>query len=263
MRLLEKIKRFSLKIAGISSTETLLPELKSTKTKELSYHQTKTGNYYLPKDAHGDCIAKCIKDNQIFDEDIIKIAQKYILPGTAVLDVGANFGQMTVLFSKYVGKTGKVYSFDADDFIFDILQKNTRKNGCHNVECIFGAVYKEQGETLYFPEQDFLRFQTYGSYGINFKTNVGRKVETLTIDSLDISMPISFMKIDVQGSDLFVMQGAVKTIKKYKMPIIFEFEHLFQDDFDLSFQEYVDFVSSINYRFERVVNGQNYLILPK
>jgi hypothetical protein len=70
------------------------------------------------------------------------------------------------------------------------------------------------------------------------------------------------MKIDVQGGDLFAMQGAVKTIEKYKMPIIFEYEYAFEEEQNLNFQEYVDFVKSINYKFARVINGQNYLILP-
>jgi len=47
------------------------------------------------------------------------------------------------------------------------------------------------------------------------------------------------------------------------MPIIFEYEYLFEEELNLNFQEYVDFVNEINYKFERVINGQNYLILPK
>ena len=46
------------------------------------------------------------------------------------------------------------------------------------------------------------------------------------------------------------------------MPIIFEYEYLFEEELNLSFQEYIDFVQSINYRFERVIMGQNYLIVP-
>jgi hypothetical protein len=71
------------------------------------------------------------------------------------------------------------------------------------------------------------------------------------------------MKIDIQGYDLLAMKGAVETIKRNRMPIIFEFEHLFQDELGINFQEYIDFVLSIGYRFERVIDGQNYLIIPK
>lgn len=235
---------------------------KTTRTRELAFYKTNTGNYYLPARAEGDTIANAIRNNVVFDQEIVDTAKKYIKRGTSVLDVGANFGQMTVLFSKFTGENGKVYSFDADDFVFEILEKNVKANNCLNVHCQFGAVYNQSGKELIFPEQDFVRFQTYGSYGIDFNAKTGRKVKTITIDDLNIEESISFMKVDVQGSDLFAMQGAIKTINKNRMPILFEFEYLFQDEFKLSFQDYVDFVRSIHYKFERVINGQNYLIVP-
>jgi hypothetical protein len=40
---------------------------------------------------------------------------------------------------------------------------------------------------------------------------------------------------------------ATETIKRHRMPIIFEFEQQFQAEFGTSFQDYVDFVNSISY----------------
>lgn len=237
---------------------------KSIKTDRLKLHETITGKYYLPEDAFEDYVANSIINNQIFDKEIIDCASLFIKPGTVVLDVGANFGQMSILFSKMTGDKGKVFSFDADDFIFEILKKNIDVNDRKNIEAVFGAVHNTPNQILIFPQQDFERFGTYGSYGIDYaKKKVGREVPTITIDDLSITDEISFMKIDVQGGDLYAMQGAIKTIAKHKMPILFEFEYLFQDEMHLDFQEYVDFVKSINYKFKRVINGQNYLILPE
>lgn len=237
---------------------------KSVKTDRLKLHETVTGNYYLPEDAIEDHVANTIINNQIFDKEVIDCASLFIRHGTVVLDVGANFGQMSILFSRMTGDGGKVFSFDADDFIFEILKKNIQVNDRKNIEAVFGAVHNTPNQILIFPEQDFERFGAYGSYGIDYtQKKEGRKVPTITIDDLNIAGEISFMKVDVQGGDLYAMQGAVKTIAKHKMPILFEFEYLFQDEMHLDFQEYVDFVKSIDYKFERVINGQNYLILPK
>lgn len=85
----------------------------------------------------------------------------------------------------------------------------------------------------------------------------------MTIDDLAIEEPVSFMKVDVQGCDLFAMQGAVRTIAKYKMPILFEFEQQFQDQYGTDFEDYVSLVHSIGYRFAETVMGINYLILPR
>jgi FkbM family methyltransferase len=250
---------------GVDIVRYIPPEkLKSTRTSALSYFETATGKYYLPTDAHADGIANAIRTDQIFEKDVVELALKHIKPGTTVLDLGANFGQMTILFSNAVGPGGKVYSFEADDFIFEILKKNIAANErTDRIIPVFGAVHNVANQTLYFPVQDFQRFGTYGSYGIDYAGTQGRPVPTLTVDSLEIPGPISFMKVDVQGGDLQAMQGARATIERNKMPILFEFEGAFQDEFHLDFQDYVDFVQSIGYKFARVTHGYNYLVLPR
>lgn len=237
---------------------------KSKKTKNLTLHKTVTGNYYLPTDAHDDIVANAIKNNQIFEKDVVDLASKYIKPGNNVLDIGANFGQMSILFSDMVGENGKVYSFDADDWIYEIFNKNIEANNkTGKIIPHFGAVHNVAGETLIFPEQNFEEFGSYGSYGIDYNAKKGREIKTITIDSLQIEAPIHFMKIDIQGGDLQALQGAVKTIEKNRMPILFEYEYHFEEKFNMCFQDYVDFVQSINYKFHKVVNGHNFLIISK
>jgi len=55
------------------------------------------------------------------------------------------------------------------------------------------------------------------------------------------------MKVDIQGGDLQAMQGAVATIARNKMPIVFEYQYRFEAQYKLSFQAYVDFVGQIGY----------------
>jgi FkbM family methyltransferase len=251
------VRRFGLDVVRYSPNQNAK---KSIRTNELVFHQTATGNYFLPKDAHQDSIANAIKQNEVFDDEIYQIAKEFIKPNTTALDVGSNFGQMAVLMSKLVGKNGNVHAFEADDFVFEILQKNIKQNSA-NIIPHFAAVHDKADEILYFPTQDFERFGTYGSYGIDYVHGKGRPINTLRIDDIEFELPVSFMKIDIQGGDLFALRGAVETIKKHQMPIIFEYEYLFEQELKLNFQEYVDFVRSINYRFERVIMGQNYLIV--
>jgi len=236
---------------------------KSKKTDKLSFYQTITGKYFLPTDAKADVVANAIINNEIFEKEVVELAALYIRLDTTVLDVGSNFGQMSILFSNMVGNEGKVHSFEADDWVYEIFTKNIAANGKENIIIPhFGAIHNIDDVTLIFPEQDFEKFDSYGSYGIDYTATAGRKVKSITIDSLNIQGPISFMKIDIQGGDLQAMQGAVKTIEKNKMAILFEYDYQLEDKYDLSFQKYVDFVLSINYRFAKVVNGHNFLIIP-
>ena len=51
---------------------------KSERSERLTLHKTSTGNYYLPTDAHQDVVARAIRNNEIFDEDVVNIAKSYI-----------------------------------------------------------------------------------------------------------------------------------------------------------------------------------------
>lgn len=236
---------------------------KTLHSKELKYYITKTGNYYLPKFAHGDIIVNDIINDKIYDYNVYKIAKKYIKKGTVVIDVGSNFGQLAIQYSRLVGENGKVYAFEADEYIFKILLKNIAANNCKNIIPINKAVYKNSIDKLFFPLQDFKINTTYGSFGIDYLNNTGRPVDSISIDSLNINELISFMKVDIQGGDLYALQGAINTIKKYKFPIIFEYEYALENQLKLKFQEYVDFINILDYKFENVINASNYLITYK
>lgn len=226
----------------------------------LGLYRTSLGDYYLPLDAPHDEIINRMREGEVFETEIVDVAKRYIKEGTAVLDVGANFGQMTLLFSRLVGADGLVYGFEAQKKVFEVFKKNVEVSNARNIIPLFNAVSAESGKTLYFPEPNFTRFNTYGSYNLPLDATVGQEVSSLKIDDLCIEKPISLMKVDVQGHDLFAMQGATETIRKHGMPIIFEFEQQFQGEYGTSFQDYVDFVDAIGYRFVEVVLQRNYLI---
>lgn len=224
------------------------------------FYETPIGKYHLPPDAPQDGIAKEMKQGKFFEPEIIETAKKYIQPGTTVLDIGSNFGQMAIEFSKLAGH---VFAFEADDYVFEILQKNIKANDRKNITAVFGAVYNESGQALIFPKQDFKEWKTYGSYGIDPNAQDGRIVKSLKIDDQKYPSRVSFIKIDIQGSDLFALRGAVETIMRDKPTVLFEFEQGLQASFKTSFQDYVDFVNSVNYRFTETIMGINYVIQPK
>lgn len=229
-----------------------------------SFHPTPIANYYLPKNSKADIIAAHMKRGVFFEPEVIETAKQFIKKGTGVLDIGANFGQMSLAFSELAGAEGIVYSFEAQKSVFNVLQKNIDANHRKNIKAHYNAVYSEDNLELVFPDPDFSEIHTFGSFGLNpsVTNSGGQKVTSITVDSLRIETPISFMKIDIQGADLFALRGAKQTILKHKMPILFEFEQEFQEQFGTSFKEYVDFVDEIGYKFERTVLGINYLIVP-
>ena len=227
---------------------------------QVGYFETSTGCWWLP--LSDDLIAVAMRLGNIFEPEIVAEASNHITPGSSVLDLGSNFGQMAVLFSRLTGPSGTVHAFEADPFVCHLLRRNIEANAVSNIIVHETAVWHESGQTLFYPEQDFARFGTFGSYGIDPKATAGRTVTSTAIDALDLPDNISFMKVDVQGSDLYAMEGASRTIERNKMPILFEFETLLQDDFGTSFEDYESLLARLQYKIDKVVGNNNYLIKP-
>lgn len=222
--------------------------------------RTATGNWWLPTDMPSDFLVNEVRAGRVFEGEVVEEALRHIKPGTTVLDLGANFGQMTVLFAR---KAAWVYAFEADPFICELLRMNRKENGARNVNVYQEAVWNIAGEMLPYQLPNG-RFAGYGSYGIHLpKTSTCQWVRSVTVDDYRPYRPISFMKVDVQGSDLRAMQGARATIARYRMPIIFEFEDLFCEEFGTCLDDYLGFVHEIGYEVTKIINGVNYLIEPK
>lgn len=250
--------RSSLNRIGIDVVRVPRPR-RGVRRQGLAYYQTPIGNYYLPTDAPDDVIARHMRAGKVFEPEVVEIARRYITPGSAAIDVGANFGQMALMFA---GMGARVYAIEAQKVVHDILCKNVAANQA-NVTPVFHAAFTESGKTLHFPKPDFEAWGAYGSYNLPLDATSGDPVDTIRIDDLDIAEPVSFMKVDVQGCDLFAMQGATATIAKNRMPILFEFEQRFQEEYHTSFQDYVAFVDAIGYKFAETVMDINFLIVPK
>lgn len=69
------------------------------------------------------------------------------------------------------------------------------------------------------------------------------------------------MKIDVQGHDLKVLKGAKQTILKYKMPIIVEYDKIFENKYKYNFLDFSNFAEEIDYQMSKL-NEDNYLLTP-
>lgn len=227
------------------------------------HFDTARGPFFLPENAADDVIARSIRKGRLYDAEVVHAAQQYVGRDSTVLDVGANYGQMSIEFSRMVGEGGRVYAFEAHPEVFGVLTMNIAANRAANISPIHAAVYDRSGVQLHYSEPDATEQMTRGSHGLDPRSDAGQTVRSLTIDDANIEGRIHFIKIDIQGCDLFALRGARNAILKMRMPIIFEYEEGLQPRFGTCFQDYVDFVQSIHYRFQSTIQGTNFLIVPK
>lgn len=149
------------------------------------------------------------------------MAYRLIQNGNTVLDVGAHIGWYAINFAKRFPQS-KIYSFEPIGITFEFLKRNIERNSTENIAIFnYGCSNKKEEKPLYY----FKGGSALASIEnlINHKGAQKIKCAFKPIDMICHELQISsvdFIKCDAEGSELFILQGGVNTIKKFK-PIIF------------------------------------------
>lgn len=137
--------------------------------------------------------------------------------GDVVVDVGANIGTHTVFFSQKVGSAGRVFAFEPQRMTFEMLCANLVLNGLLNVAPIQNGVSDQQGEIM-VPVLNPAVAQNFAALKIEGHAT-GDLVKVQPLDALELKR-CDLIKIDVEGMELKVLQGAEKTIRDCR-PLLF------------------------------------------
>lgn len=149
----------------------------------------------------------------------------HLSEGDVVFDIGANCGQMALIFSKLVGTTGKVISFEPVPRNCEILRKNLAMNECSNVEVVEAAVSSTVTKMRFRYEEDH---HTMGSLVEYSHTNIPYKnefeVSCITLDDYCAKAGIipKLVKIDVEGAGAEVLKGASTLLQQSRPHIFYE-----------------------------------------
>jgi len=233
-------------------------------------YKTKTGNFYLPTNTPNCVICIEIQRDLVYDPAVFNAVMEYLRPGSVVIDLGACFGQMSVLWAKELKESGGwVYAVEADKPVFDILVQNIQANECHNIWPLHRAAWHVSDQQLVFPEPTIDPHSTiptpaitYGSWRIDPGATVGPRVQSLVIDKLGLDN-VSIIKSDLQGADLLALYGCRDTLKRTDAHVVFEIEHNSKEVFGTSKQDYLDFLESIGYEVIKKIGSNNYLAGPR
>jgi FkbM family methyltransferase len=191
--------------------------------------------FYVPR---GDeYIGNEICTHHTWDMHKASAMRQFVKPGSTVIDAGANLGayDYAVQFSHWVGAGGRVLAMEPQPFIYGVLSANAVVAGVGNMQVYNTALGDAQRQTRM--EQTILdgssRGRAYGEAAsdhgskINFGGRTlglrGEQVDMITLDSLRVGN-VSFIKIDVQGSEDYVIWGARETIAREAPVILMERE---------------------------------------
>lgn len=117
-----------------------------------------------------------------------------------VIDLGAGTGDFSILASKKVGEGGMVIAIEPDPDVYRILELNIEKNSCKNVTALNIGVGGK-------PEEKDITF-----WGKTFGIKVKRLEKIL--EELHIENKIDFLKMDIEGSEVDVLNASTDIIKR-------------------------------------------------
>jgi FkbM family methyltransferase len=141
---------------------------------------------------------------------------QYIKPGDCVLDIGASIGLYSKLFSGWVGDRGLVHAFEPVAETFGYLSLSVRKLGLNNVVCHNAAVSSRNGQgKMIVPNGNFYRAEL---------SNTGEEVSLVKLDDLFTEF-VSFIKCDVEGHEIGVIEGATRLIERCHPVWLMEVKH--------------------------------------
>jgi FkbM family methyltransferase len=146
---------------------------------------------------------------------------KKVLPADAnCIDVGAHTADILKKIIKYAPE-GNHFAFEPIPWLYkDLAKKYSRK-----VKVFDLALSNEKGDATFYLFKD--RPAVSGLKQRTFSTDYGSQETKVKVETLDNiipeNLPIHLIKIDVEGAELQVLQGAANILKKYKPIIIFEF----------------------------------------
>ncbi|GEM_PF-1463128 len=189
----------------------------------LFYYRDNIVKFYLPN--LKDYLQKKIHDTHTFYEEMmLEDIRNRVKDTSEIIDIGANIGNHTIFFSSIC--QCKVHAFEPQKNVFNLLKKNVQLNKQENKVELYNIALGEKEEK---GDIKIVDKNNLGSSEVEY--NINGEVIIKTLDSfISLFKNIAVIKIDVEGMELSVLKGAVKTIKKFK-PLLY-IETKTQEEFE-------------------------------
>lgn len=195
----------------------------SIESRTVNYYQGDRTIYIPVSKEHLKCsVIKTINKCKVWEKRINKQIFNDCVKDTIAIDIGANIGTHTISMIDAVGSSGYVIAFEPQKDINHCLNKNLEERG-NNFVVSDNLVSDTNGETMFYSDKTGRsRIPIKGHrYIKNWEKNI-KKTTTLDtyLTELNIKIPISLIKIDVEGHEFEVLEGSKNMIKEHN-PIIY------------------------------------------
>lgn len=224
-------ERIDWEIEKWKARTTISREQRSAERKRLRWNKIKGKKGYIDTKVEGGASLRLYTDSTLgeliycqgFEQDERTFLWCYLRPGDVFVDVGANIGLFTVIAARRVGTFGHVYAFEPAALPRVRLEENVRLNSFNNVSIQSLALSdREEWLEIAVPSDGHDAWSSLAR-PIAGTSIALERAETATWDSLVerniLSVP-RMMKIDVEGWERRVLDGARRTLLAENAPLL-------------------------------------------
>lgn len=167
-------------------------------------------------------LGRSVRELGEWSEAEVALWRAFLRPGMTVVDVGANIGAHSVALARIVEATGKVWAFEPQRLVYEVLVTNKVLNRLWQLECRALALAHTTTAAWYTPP---CYTEAMNTGGVMFQVDGGWSgdaeiaVEARALDELGLGH-VDFVKIDVEGMERDVLIGARETLRRDR-PILY------------------------------------------
>jgi len=154
-----------------------------------------------------------------FSDGEVEAFRHLVQRGSVVLDIGANIGAHTVPLAQLTGPTGIVIAFEPQPILHQMLCANLALNSVPNA-LTHGVALSDQPGTCRIPILNYGKPFNFGGVSMDMVSE-GESVPVSTLDRFQFQR-VDFIKLDVEGFESKVLDGAAETLKRCRPALYVE-----------------------------------------
>ena len=156
-----------------------------------------------------------------YEQEETELFRKIVRKGAVVVDVGSNIGWYTLLSAHLAGETGKIIAFEPDPSSFSFLSRSLERNGFNNVSLFNYSVSNMEGmRTLWLAKGNLGAHSIVSAHACDEAIDVKSVTLDTCLSKLEVSV-VDLLKIDVEGAEPEVLEGAINYLMSSKIKNIF------------------------------------------
>jgi FkbM family methyltransferase len=190
-----------------------------------------------------------------FADDLwIRTWKKYLAPGDAFIDVGANVGFYCTHIAKFVGASGRVVGIEPNSAMVARLEESVRENALDNLSFVNAAASDFEGDAVLLVGSDhgLTRLHTGDRLPTGIEVVHEKSVPVISLDGLAARLhgrPLRGIKLDIEGHEYRALRGGQSLLAQFRPLVQMEFNPTHMRQYGIEPSDIRGFFEALDYVF--------------